>query len=99
MDGEADFSALDNADAGKVITLLRDFPDVIKSAAERYEPSLITRYSIELAKAFNKYYFEHRIIDDNGDEKVRARLILTMCTKQIIKTALYLIGVKAPEKM
>ena len=99
LDGEADFSALDNADAGKVITLLRDFPDVIKSAAERYEPSLITRYSIELAKAFNKYYFEHRIIDDNGDEKVRARLILTMCTKQIIKTALYLIGVKAPEKM
>jgi len=52
-----------------------------------------------LAKAFNKYYFEHRIIDDDGDDKVRARLILTKCTRQVIKTALYLIGVKAPDKM
>ena len=99
LDGNADFSTLDNADASKVITLLRDFPDVIKSAAERYEPSFITRFSIDLAKAFNKYYFEHRIIDDDGDEKVRARLILAQCTKQVIKSALYLIGVKAPDKM
>ncbi len=99
LDGNVDYSTLDNQDANKVITLLRDFPDVIINAAEKYEPSLITRYVIEIAKAFNKFYFEHRIIDDDGEEKVRARLILTQCTKQIIKTALYLIGVKSPEKM
>jgi len=99
LEGDADYSTLDNKDANKVITLLRDFPTVVKNAAERYEPSLITRFSIDLAKAFNKYYFEHRIIDSDCDNKVRARLILTECTKQTIKTALYLIGVKAPSKM
>ncbi|MBN2878046.1 MAG: arginine--tRNA ligase [Clostridia bacterium] len=99
LDGKTDFSTLDNEDAGKIITLLRDFPEIIKSAAERYEPSFITRFSIDLAKTFNKYYFEHRIIDDDGEEKVRARLILAQCTKQVINTALYLIGVKAPDKM
>jgi len=99
LEGATDFSTLDNEDASKVITLLRDFPEIIKSAAERYEPSFITRFSIDLAKAFNKYYFEHRIIDDDGEEKVRARLILAQCTKQVIKTALYLIGVKAPDQM
>lgn len=99
LDGDIDYSTLDNKDANKVITLLREFPSVIISAAQRYEPFLITRFSIDLAKAFNKYYFEHRIIDSDGDTKVRARLILTECTKQTIKTALYLIGVKAPNKM
>ncbi|MEX1377659.1 MAG: arginine--tRNA ligase [Eubacteriales bacterium] len=99
LDGDADYSTLDNQDANKVITLLRDFPEVVQNAAEKYEPSLITRHVIEIAKAFNKYYFEHRIIDEDGDEKVRARLILSKCTKQVIKTGLYLIGVKAPDKM
>ena len=99
LDGDIDYTVLDNDDANKVITLLREFPTVIKNAAEKYEPSLITRFSIDLAKVFNKYYFEHRIIDNDGENKVRARLILTECTKQTIKTALYLIGVKAPNKM
>lgn len=99
LNGKADYSTLDNKDANKVITLLREFPAVVKTAAERYEPSLITRFSVDLAKAFNKYYFEHRIIDDDGEAKVRARLILAECTKQTINTALYLIGVKAPTKM
>ena len=99
LDGDADYSTLDNEYASKVITLLRDFPEVVQNAAERYEPSFITRHIIEVAKAFNKYYFEQRIIDNDGDEKVRARLILAECTKQVIKTGLYLIGVKAPDKM
>lgn len=99
LDGELDYSTLDNADAANVITLLRDFPEIVENASARYEPSLITRFSIDLAKAFNKYYFEHRIIDSDGDDKVRARLILTKSVKETIKTALYLIGVNAPNKM
>jgi len=99
LDGDIDYSTLDNSAANKVITLLREFPTIVKSAAERYEPSLITRFSVDLAKAFNKYYFEHRIIDNDGEAKVRARLILAKCTQKTINTALYLIGVKAPNKM
>lgn len=97
--GEIDYSALDNIDAVNIITLLNDFPEIIKNAAQKHEPYIITRFSIELAKAFNKYYFEHRILDDDSIEKNKARLALTKCVKSTIKTALYLIGVNAPEKM
>lgn len=99
LDGDIDYSTLDNKDASSVITLLRQFPNIIKSAAEKYEPSFITRFSIDLAKAFNKYYFEHRIIDSDEPEKNRARLVLTNSTMLTIKSALYLIGVNAPNKM
>ncbi len=99
LDGEIDISTLDNKEAAKVITLLREYPDVIKSAADKYEPSLITRFTIELAKAFNKYYFEHRIIDEDSVEANRARLVLAYCTRSVIKSGLNLIGVKAPDKM
>lgn len=97
--GSFDLSTLENDEASRVITLLREFPDVVVSAATRYEPSLITRYTIELAKAFSKYYFEHRIIDTDSVECNRARLVLTQCTRTVIRTGLNLIGVKSPTKM
>ena len=59
---------------------------------------MITRYSISLAQAFNKFYYENRILDD--DMGIRAaRLELTRATRQVIATALGLIGVAAPERM
>lgn len=99
IDGDIDYSTLDNNDATHIVTLLRDFPEIIQNAAQKHEPYIITRFSIDLAKAFNKYYFEHRILDDDSIEKNKARLALTHCVKSTIKTALYLIGVNAPEKM
>ena len=62
------------------------------------EPYLITRHVIELAKAFNRFYYEHRVIDE-GAAKTAARLMLSQAVKQVIKTGLWLIGVDAPERM
>ena len=86
------------AKAQDVIRLLEQFPGTVSDAIERNEPSLITRYSVSLAQAFNKFYYENRILDD--DMGVRAaRLELTHDTKQVIATALRLIGIGAPERM
>ena len=73
-------------------------PDTVMRSCEKNEPYLITRHVIELAKAMNRFYYEHRIIDEDT-AKTAARLELAACVKQVIKTGLYLIGVGAPERM
>ncbi|MBR0463601.1 MAG: arginine--tRNA ligase [Clostridia bacterium] len=95
---EADYTGLNTPEAQDVLRQLDRFPAVVREAAQRYEPSLITRYSVILAQAFNKFYYENRILDD--DMGVRAaRLELTRATRQVIAEALRLIGVGAPERM
>lgn len=83
------------------IALLKEidrFPKVIKDAAEKYEPSYIARYSVDIAQAFNKFYHECQINVD--DEEVKnARLKLVIVAKKVIKDALDLLGIQCPEQM
>lgn len=95
---EKDHTALDNTEAFAVAKLLYAFPETVQKACEKNEPYLVTRHMIELAKAMNRFYYEHRIIDDNKAQTA-ARLELTACVKQVIKTGLWLIGVQAPDRM
>jgi arginyl-tRNA synthetase len=99
LDGEIDFSTLQNDDAIALVTSLNEFKDIIQSAARRYEPSMITRHVVDVAQKYNKYYFDHRILDDDSEEKNRARLMLTKASMQVIKTGLALIGIEAPNRM
>ncbi len=93
-----DFSALDNDEAFKTAKALDRFPSAIETALAKNEPYLITRNIIDVAKAFNKFYFEHKIIDENKAASA-ARLALAKAVKNVITTGLYLIGVETPEKM
>jgi len=95
---EKDFSALDNPEAFAVAKLLYSFPETVRRACEKNEPYLITKRITELAKAMNKYYYEHRIITEDR-RKSAARLLLARCVKTVIKTGLWLIGIGAPERM
>ncbi|MBE6024283.1 MAG: arginine--tRNA ligase [Cellulosilyticum sp.] len=77
---------------------LAAFRNVIKMAADNYEPSYIARYAVDLAQAFNKFYNECPILVE--DEKVKnARLAVVAATKFTLKNALALLGIKAPEQM
>lgn len=98
MGGSKDYSALDNDEAFAAVKLLYAFPEIVQRACEKNEPYLITRHIIELAKAMNKYYYEHRIITEDVSQS-SARLLLAHCVKTVIKTGLSLIGVGAPERM
>ena len=64
----------------------------------RNEPYLVTRATTEIAKAYNKFYYEHRILDDDPGAAA-ARVQLTRACAEVIKTGLYLIGLAAPERM
>jgi arginyl-tRNA synthetase len=93
-----DYTALGSPEAQNVVRAIEQFPDVVRNALERSEPSLITRYSVDLAQAFNRFYFEHRILDDSPAAR-SAKLELTSAVRHVISRALYLIGVAAPERM
>ena len=97
-DAAPDFSALSDPEAQDVVRLLEQFPETLKAALNKSEPSMVTRYSVDLAQAYNKFYYEHKVmVDDPG---VRAaRLMLTRAARQTIAKALELIGLEAPERM
>jgi len=97
-DAQVDFSALSDPEAQEVIRQLEQFPKVLKNALNRSEPSMITRYSVDLAQAYNKFYFERKILDDDMGARA-ARLMLTRATRKVIGQALNLIGLNAPERM
>lgn len=89
---------LNDAPAQNLIKTLLAFPETLISAMEHNEPSKITRYAVELASKFNRFYHDDQINVEDADLKI-ARLALCAATKQVIARALYLIGVEAPEKM
>ena len=93
-----DWSALTDDEAQTLLRLISRFPDVIREAADKYEPSMITRAVTDIAQAYNKYYYEHRILDGEPAQAA-ARVALTNAAREVIKTGLYLIGIEAPERM
>lgn len=96
---EPDYSVITDDEAQDVLMLISHFPQVVRKAMEQSEPSMITRHTTQLAQAYNKYYFEHRIMDESDPAGTAARVNLTRAVRDVIKTGLYLIGVEAPERM
>ena len=89
--------SLSDPEIWEIIKLLQDFSRIVKRAAENYDPSLIAKYAINLAQAFNKYYAHTRILDESPERE--SRLALSYSTAVVLKEALRLLGVDAPDKM
>lgn len=88
---------LEEDEAWLVVKLLYQFPDIVLKSYKTYEPSVIAKYLIDLAQAFNKYYGKIKIL--NEDEHLEDRLALVESTGIVIKEGLRLLGVSAPENM
>lgn len=84
--------------AFELAKLIYRFPEVVVEAAEKYEPSVVTRQVVDIAQSFNRFYHDEHILVENEDEKL-AKLALVLGAKNTIKAGLYLLGIKAPEKM
>lgn len=87
-----------NAQEFEVIKALAAFPDTVKDAAEKYEPSCVARYAVDLAQKFNKFYIDCKILTAEGADK-QFRLALTRAALQTMKNALGLLGIGVPERM
>lgn len=92
------YNMIDDEYTINLCKLIDQFPKKIEDAAEKLEPSLLTRHIIDIAKAFNKFYHECPILVE--DEKLRnSRLKLVYIVKIILWRGLNLLGIQAPEKM
>ena len=75
------------------------FPERVASAISDYEPSIVTRYILDLAAAFNRFYHECKILSCEDEAVKSSRVALTRAANQVLKTALHLICMKSPEKI
>ncbi|WP_334075881.1 MULTISPECIES: arginine--tRNA ligase [Paenibacillus] len=82
----------------RMIKQLGLFPEVVGQAAAKLEPSLITRYLVDTAQAFNRFYHDCPILKEEASLRI-ARLALVQGVRITLKTGLGLIGLQAPERM
>ena len=95
---DIDYSVLTDEASMALLKELSRFPQVVVDAAEKFEPFVVSRYSVAVAQAFNKFYHDCQI--NVEDERVKmARLKLVIVTKKVIHDALELLGIGSPEQM
>ena len=81
-----------------LIKLIYNFQDILIQVTEKNEPSILSRYLIDLSKAFSSFYNENKIIVE--DKEVQdARVYLTYATGKVLKQGASLLGIKMPDKM
>lgn len=99
--GIRDFSNVDLTTVGDaawdILSFLGQYSDVVERAAVNYDPSVIAKYALELSKKFNQYYAHNRILQD--DEGQPARLALVQAVSHVLKDALAMLDIKAPDEM
>ncbi|MGT2712223.1 arginine--tRNA ligase [Streptococcus oriscaviae] len=93
---ENDYKLAD-AESWDIIKHIQNFSNIVERAGEKFDPSLVAKYAINLAQAFNKYYAHTRILDESPERD--SRLALAYTTGLVLKEALRLLGVDTPEKM
>ncbi|MCR6515155.1 MAG: arginine--tRNA ligase [Clostridium sp.] len=94
-----DYSLLNSKEEFELIKSLESFKKNIHQAIEKLEPSVISRYVIEVAKAFNKFYNAHSVLNLEDENLKIARLSLVKASLQVIKNGLGLLGIEVVEKM
>lgn len=84
-------------EAWPIVLHLQEYPIIVKTAYEEADPSIIAKYALQLARGFNKYYGNTKILVE--DEKQNSRIVLCISTLNVLKDGLKLLGLETPEKM
>ena len=87
-----------DSDSQNILKLIYNFEDVLKQVTDKNEPSILSRYLIDLAKAYSAFYNSNKVIVDDEDVK-NARIFLTYITGKILKIGAGLLGIQMPDKM
>lgn len=98
INSNIEFDLISDEDSSEVLKVIETFNKSIMLSMSKNEPHIITRFALDLAQAFNKFYHNNPIIVDDEDLR-NARLALVEATRQSIENALAILGIKSPEKM
>lgn len=93
-----DPALLTDNEAYAVVRMLDAFRETVAEAAEKYEPSIIARYLIDLAQSYNRFYIANRVVTEDA-ELTAARLALTAAVSDVLKEGLKLLLTDAPDRM
>ena len=96
--GEIKFENLLEKSAQDIIKLIYNFENTLEQVTEKEEPSILSRYLIDLAKAFSTFYNDNKILVDDKDVQ-NARIYLTSAVGKILKIGANLLGINMPDKM
>ena len=92
------YDLLTNEDSVEVLKTIASFNKSIVSAMSKNEPHIVTRFVLDLAQAFNKFYHDNPILVDDVEVR-KARLALVEATRQTLENGLKLLGMQSPERM
>ena len=95
---KVNINELQDKEAVEVIKTLYKFNETLLNAIDKNEPSIVSRYLIELAQNYSVFYNEHKILDSNEESK-NARLFLTYAVSTVLKTGAELLGMQMPNRM
>ncbi len=90
---------LPNEKETALIRLLARFPEIRADAAETLNPALLANFAYEVAKAFNQFYHDYSILNEENAEAGTLRLVMTRLTGDVLYRAMHLLGIEMPERM
>lgn len=95
---DVDYKMLTDNESIEIAKLIYSYTDKVKAAVEKNEPSIVSRFLIDLAKAYSSFYNSNKIIVE--DKKIQdARIYLTYATNIVLKSGAALLGIQMPERM
>ena len=95
---DINYELLNDVDSAEVLKFIASFNKTILNAMRKNEPHIITRFVLDLAQAFNKFYHDNSILVEDAELR-KARLALVCATRQALENGLKLLGMQAPERM
>ncbi len=95
---EINIEELQDNDAIKIIKLIYQFQNILENVISKNEPSILSRYLINIAQAYSSYYNSNKILVEEKEKK-NARIYLTYMVGNILEIGADLLGIKMPEKM
>ena len=93
-----DFDVLNTPEEKELIRFIGTLPEIINDSAKSYDPAKITRYAIDVATLFHKFYSVCRVKGEN-EEILQARLNLCIAVKTVVKNILEMLKIDCPESM
>ncbi len=95
---EINFEKLEDDYSQEILKLIYRFDETLEQVTQKEEPAILTRYLLDLAKAFSSFYNENKIIGEE-EETQNARVYLTRAVGEVLKIGAKLLGIEMPEKM
>ena len=95
----ADFTLLENSNEIELIRHIASLPHEIELSAKQYDPAKLTKYAIDIATLFHRFYDSCSVKNAESPELMNARILLCIAVRQVIRNVLTILKIEQPEKM